>query len=568
MRMSEYFLPTVKELPSEAEVISHKLMIRAGMIRKIASGIYTYLPMGLKVLRKIENIIREEMDRAGALEVLMPSVQPKELWEETGRWNFYGKELLRFKDRMGRDFCYGPTHEEVITDLVRNHVKSYRELPLNLYQIQTKFRDEIRPRFGVMRSREFIMKDGYSFDIDEASAQTAYLKMYNAYSNIFSRCGLDFRAVEADTGTIGGSFSHEFMVMAETGEDLIFLCDSCKYAANREKAEIGAKIQDINVEEVLKQLEKVSTPGQKSIEEVAGFLNIPKTKIAKTLIYFADSVLYMIIVRGDRGANEIKVKNVLKAQEIRLATDEEIQAALNIPVGFMGPYGLEKVKVIADISLKELKNFTTGANEEGYHLVNANFGRDIRVDFFADISDAKDGDYCPRCNNGKLFSKRGIEVGHIFKLGTKYSNSMNATYLDNNGNKQLLVMGCYGIGVGRTAAAAIEQNNDKDGIIFPTPIAPFFVVINPTNVQDKEIVDVSVRIYNFLLEKKVDVLLDDRDERPGVKFKDADLIGVPFRINVGNTLKKEGKLELVSRKDKTVRLFGEMEILEYLLSVV
>lgn len=567
MRMTEYFLPTMKEVPSDAEVISHQLMMRAGMIRKLTGGIYTYLPLGLKVLKKIENIIREEMNRAGALEVLMPSVQPRELWEESGRWDFYGKELLRFKDRAGRDFCYGPTHEEVITDVVRNHIKSYRELPLNLYQIQTKFRDEIRPRFGVMRSREFIMKDGYSFDIDERSAEKTYMKMYDAYSNIFSRCGLDFRAVEADTGTIGGSFSHEFMVMAETGEDMIFLCDSCKYAANKEKAEIGAKICNTDTGEPQRKLEKVSTPGKKSIEEVSAFLDVPKTKIVKTLVYLVDSALYMIIVRGDRDANEIKVKNALNAQEIRLATDDEIESGLNIPIGFMGPYDLKNLRLVADISVKGLKNFVTGANNPDSHLINANFERDITANIFADISEAKDGDPCPRCENGKLYGKRGIEVGHIFKLGTKYSKAMSAAYLDANGDKQLMVMGCYGIGVGRTAAAAIEQNYDKDGIIFPVPIAPFMVVVTPTNINDSEIMEVSARLYNTLKEKGIEVLIDDRDERPGVKFKDADLIGVPYRINVGNTLKKEGKLELVSRNDKSAKLLDEKGIIEYIFSI-
>lgn len=562
MRYSQYFIPTLKEDPSDAEVISHKLMVRAGMIRKLTSGIYTYLPLGLKVLKKVENIIREEMNRAGAIEILMPSVQPKELWEESERWNFYGKELLRFKDRLGRDFCYGPTHEEVVTDLVRNHVKSYRELPLNLYQIQTKFRDEIRPRFGVMRAREFVMKDSYSFDVDEKSAEKSYLKMYDAYCRIFERCGLDFRAVEADTGTIGGSFSHEFMVMADTGEDTILLCDSCNYAANREKAEVGEKINYINKsDETYRSIEKVHTPSKKSIEEVTSFLNITPTKTAKALIYMIDSVFYMVIIRGDREANEIKVKNAIGGTEIRLATDEEIENILKIPVGFMGPYGVKDIKVIADISLVGLKNFVTGANEKDYHLINANFERDIKVDLFADISDAKDGDPCPRCDKGKLYSKKGIEVGHIFKLGTKYSKAMKATYLNEKGEEVLIVMGCYGIGVGRTVAAAIEQNHDKDGIIFPEPIAPFKYIIVPTNINDAQIKEMAFKIYDALTEKNIDVLIDDRDERPGVKFKDADLIGIPYRINVGNTFKKEGKLEFINRKDKSTKAITFEELL-------
>lgn len=552
MRFSQYFIPTLKEDPSDAEVISHKLMIRAGMIRKLTSGIYTYLPLGLRVIRKVENIIREEMNRAGAIEILMPSVQPKELWEESGRWNFYGKELLRFKDRLGREFCYGPTHEEVVTDIVRNHIKSYRDLPINLYQIQTKFRDEIRPRFGVMRAREFIMKDGYSFDKDEKSAEESYEKMYNAYCRIFERCGLDFRAVEADTGAIGGSFSHEFMVLADTGEDTILLCDKCNYSANREKAQIGEKISAINItDDDLKELEKVYTPNMKSIEEVSNFLKISPLKTAKTLIYMIDSVFYMVLVRGDREGNEIKIKNAVGGNEIRPATEDEIENILKLPVGFMGPYKLRNIKVLADISLKGLKNFVTGANEKDFHLINANFDRDICVDLFADLSNAVDGDPCPRCEDGKLYSRKGIEVGHIFKLGTKYSKAMKATYLNEKGEEVFIVMGCYGIGVGRTVAAAIEQNHDKDGIIFPEPIAPFKYIIVPTNINDPEIKEISFKLYDILLKKGQEVLIDDRDERPGVKFKDADLIGIPYRINVGNTYKSDGKLEVIRRKDKS-----------------
>ncbi len=562
MRFTNYFLPTLKEDPSDAEVISHKLMIRAGMIRKLTSGIYNYLPYGLKALRKVENIIREEMNRAGAIEILMPSVQPKELWEESGRWSFYGKELLRFKDRLGRDYCYGPTHEEVVTDIVRNHIKSYRDLPLNLYQIQTKFRDEIRPRFGVMRSREFIMKDGYSFDVDEKSAEKSYMKMYDAYCRIFERCGLDFRAVEADTGTIGGNFSHEFMVMADTGEDTILLCNSCNYAANREKAQVGEKINLINItDENLKNLKKIHTPDKKSIEEVSGFLNIPPQKTAKTLIYMIDSVFYMVIIRGDREGNEIKVKNAVGGNEIRPATEEEIEKIMKLPVGYMGPYGVKDIKIIADISLKNIKNFITGANERDYHLINANFDRDIKVELFADVSDAKDGDPCPRCENGQLYSKKGIEVGHIFKLGTKYSKALNTKYLNEKGEEVLIVMGCYGIGVGRTVAAAIEQNHDKDGIIFPEPIAPFKYIIVPTNINDNEIKEMAFRIYDAMCDKGIEIIIDDRDERPGVKFKDADLIGIPYRINVGNAFKKEGKLELVRRKDKTINLINFEELI-------
>ncbi|MCX7770048.1 MAG: proline--tRNA ligase [Proteobacteria bacterium] len=563
MKLSEYFLPTLKEDPSDAEVVSHKLMIRAGMIRKLASGIYSYLPYGLKAIQKVEKIIREEMEKAGAIEVLMPSVQPKELWEESGRWNYYGKELLRFVDRAGREFCYGPTHEEVITDLVRNNIRSYRDLPKNLFQIQTKFRDEIRPRFGVMRAREFIMKDGYSFDIDEESAERTYMKMYEAYCNIFKRCDLDFRAVEADTGNIGGSFSHEFMVIAESGEDTIFLCRHCNYSANKEKTEVGEKVCNININEELKPLEKIHTPNKKTIEEVSGFLNVPPTKLVKTVIYLVDSVLHMVLIRGDREANEIKVKNYLKANEIRLATNEEIENTLGIPVGFMGPYKLKNIRIIADISLKGLKNFVTGANETDYHLVNANFERDIHVNEYADISEAKDGDPCPRCDNGELYSKKGIEVGHIFKLGTKYSLAMNAFYLDEKGQEKPMIMGCYGIGVGRTVAASIEQNHDQDGIIFPIPLAPFQVIIVPLDIKNHEIIEVSNNLYKKFREIGIEVLIDDRDERPGVKFKDADLIGVPFRINIGNTYKKENKLEVFYRKTKEKNLMNFQEVIEF-----
>lgn len=565
MKVSEYFLPTLKEDPADAEVISHKLMVRAGMIRKLASGIYTYLPLGLKAIKKVEKIIREEMERAGAIEVLMPSIQPKELWEESGRWNYYGKELLRIIDRAGRDFCYGPTHEEVITDLVRNNIRSYRDLPKNLFQIQTKFRDEIRPRFGIMRAREFIMKDGYSFDATEEGAEKSYMKMYYAYCNIFKRCELDFRAVEADTGNIGGNFSHEFMVMADTGEDTIFLCKNCNYAANKERTEIGQSISFINnSNEDLRPLIKVATPNKKSIEEVAGFLNVNPTKVVKTVIYLVDSVLHMVLLRGDREANEVKVKNFLKAQEIRMATDSEIEENLAIPVGFMGPYKLKNIRIIADISLKGLKNFVTGSNEIDYHLINANFDRDIQVETFADLSDAKDGDPCPRCTAGILYSIKGIEVGHIFKLGTKYSKAMKAFFLDENGKEKPMIMGCYGIGVGRTVAASIEQNHDSDGIIFPKPISPFNIIIVPTDTKNLDIVNASNYIYNIFKELGFDVLLDDRDERPGVKFKDADLIGIPFRITIGNSFKKEGKIELFVRKTKNKLFYSIEEVINYI----
>ncbi len=553
MRFSTYLLPTWRQDPAEAEVISHKLMLRAGMIRKLAAGLYTFLPLGLRVLRKVEAIIREEMDRAGALEVLMPMVLPADLWKESGRWDQYGKELLRFKDRGGRDYCLGPTHEEVITDLARREIRSYKQLPLNLYQIQTKFRDEIRPRFGVMRAREFIMKDAYSFDADERGAEESYRKMYEAYCRIFERCGLRFRAVEADTGLIGGRFSHEFMVLAESGEDVIASCSNCDYAANIEMAEVG-RSEGKGEKEEPKPLERVLTPGRSRVEEVAAFLGVPPSKLIKTLILRTDKGVVAALLRGDHELSEPKLRRHLGVSTVEMADEGTIREVTGGPMGFSGPVGL-KIPIVADRAISGMRNMVVGGNEEDVHLINANPGRDFQVSEFADIRVAQAGDPCPRCG-GRLEIWRGIEVGHIFKLGTKYSEAMGATYLDAEGREKPLVMGCYGIGVGRTVAAAIEQNHDEDGIIFPMSIAPFHVYLLPVNTNDPEVMGVSERLYEELEGEGVEVLFDDRDERAGVKFKDADLIGIPLRLTVGERNLKEGKVEIRKRRTKETILVG------------
>ncbi|MGO9136774.1 MAG: proline--tRNA ligase [Syntrophales bacterium] len=566
MRYSEMFLPTVREVPSDAEIISHQLMIRAGMIRKLTSGIYTYLPLGYRVIRKLEQIIREEMNRAGAQEVFMPTVQPRELWEESGRWSLYGKELLRFKDRNDRDCCLGPTHEEVITDLVRNEIRTYRHLPRNLYQIQTKFRDEIRPRFGVMRCREFGMKDAYSFDADEAGAEASYQKMFDAYSAIFRRCGLEFRAVEADTGSIGGSFSHEFMVMADTGEDALVFCGSCEYAANLEKAEIATpEIQPVPKGDML-PLEFVHTPNMRTIEEVSSFLHVAPRDIVKTMIYSADGNPVAVLVSGDEEVNEIKVKNYLNCDVLEMATDDVIYKVTGAPRGFAGAVGI-KVKIIADYSLSNMTNFVMGANKEDYHVKNVNLGRDVSVAAFADLRIARDTDSCARCGRALRFA-RGIEVGHVFKLGTKYSKAMKATYLDKSGKERYMIMGCYGIGVGRTVAAAIEQNHDENGIVWPMPLAPYQVIITPVNVNDEKIMKMSVQLYEALQEKGIEVILDDRDERAGVKFKDADLIGVPLRVTVGQQLLTAGVLEVKIRRTGEVKMLAADATRDFVINYV
>jgi prolyl-tRNA synthetase len=548
-------MPTTKETPSDAEVASHRLMLRAGLIRKVASGIYTYLPAGLRVLRKVERILREEMDRAGAHEVLMPAVIPSELWKESGRWEAYGKELLRFKDRADREFCLGPTHEEVVTDLVRREIRSYRQLPVNLYQIQDKFRDEIRPRFGLMRGREFFMKDAYSFDADEEGAAESYRRMYEAYCRIFRRMGLSYRAVEADTGAIGGSSSHEFMVIADSGEDAIVSCDACEYAANVEKAESeppgGDPAPGGNPPGAPR---KVSTPGKRTIEEVAGVLGIDPGALIKTLVFETDKGDVAVLVSGRYDVNEIKVKNLLGADWVRLAAEERVRALTGAPSGYAGPVGLS-MRLLADHSVRRIPAGATGANEKDAHLVDVVPGRDFSPEAYADLRMVAQGDRCPRCGGSIRFS-RGIEVGHVFRLGTKYSEALSATYLDAAGKDRPIVMGCYGIGVGRTAAAAVEQHNDADGILWPVSIAPFEVIVVPVNMKHEGLAREAQRAALELSEKGVEVIFDDRDERPGIKFKDADLCGIPLRVTFGEKNFTAGFAEIRDRKS------GETERVE------
>lgn len=546
MRFSRLLLPTLKEDPAEAEVISHKLLLRAGYIRKLTAGVYSYLPLGLAAIRKVERIVREEMNRAGAQELLLPMVQPADLWQESGRWEKYGPELLRFTDRHQRESCLGPTHEEVITDLVRKNVHSYRDLPLNLYQIQTKFRDEIRPRFGLMRGREFIMKDGYSFDPDEAGADATYQKMHDAYQRIFTRCGLAFRAVEADTGAIGGSFSHEFMVLAATGEDTVVICQHCEYAANMEKAEAREDDLPATAPAPL-PLNKIATPGKKSAAEVCEFLQIPTEDLVKTMIYLADGKPVAVLVRGDHEVQPVKLQNLLGANEVELADEGRIAALTGAPAGFLGPVGLA-LPVIADRTVMNMANFVTGANEADHHLLNVNLDRDVMVTGHGDLRMVTAEDLCPRCG-GKLALTKGIEVGHIFKLGTNYSEALHATFLDQTGAARPFIMGCYGIGVSRTVAAAIEQNHDQDGMILPLPLAPFQVILLNLTPKDEAISEAAEKIYHELQEAGIEALLDDRDERPGGKFKDADLIGIPFRLMVGKRFKENGMVEIRRRAD-------------------
>ena len=566
MRYSEMFIPTVREIPSDAEVVSHQLMIRAGLIRKLTSGIYSFLPLGLRVVRKVEQIVREEMNRAGAQEVFLPAVQPAELWQESGRWKMYGKELLRFKDRHNREYCIGPTHEEVITDLVRNEVKTYRQLPKNLYQIQTKFRDEIRPRFGVMRCREFSMKDAYSFDADWEGVDVSYQKMFDAYSTIFTRCGLKFRAVEADTGNIGGSFSHEFMVIADSGEDALVFCSVCEYAANIEKAEV-AKPEKLPIDTApLPVMETVHTPDVRTIGEVSNYLRVTPQDIVKTLVFEADGIPVAVLVRGDEEVNEAKLRGYLGCDALELATDDTVMKVTGSPKGFAGPVGI-KARTIADYSLMNRVNMVTGANREDYHATNVNMGRDFTVKEFADLRFVKQTDTCPRCGKPLKFA-RGIEVGHTFKLGTKYSKQMRATFLDSSGQEKEMVMGCYGIGIGRTVAACIEQNNDEKGIIWPMFIAPYHVILTPVNIKDPLIMEAALKLYQRLTEAAIEVILDDRDERAGVKFNDADLIGIPLRITIGQKRLLEGKIELKIRKTGEEKVFNIEEALEFIKRTV
>jgi len=571
MKYSKAFIPTVKETPSDADTISQKLMLRAGLIRKLTSGIYEWLPLGLKVLKKVEQIIREEMNNIDGQELLMPAMLPKELWVETGRWDIYGKELCRLQDRSGREFCLGPTHEEIITDIVRKDVRSYRELPLMLYQFQTKFRDEIRPRFGVMRAKEFYMKDAYSFHATEEDADRYYKVVYTAYSKICERCGFDFRAVEAATGAIGGSFSHEFMVIADTGEEEIVACD-CGYGANVEKAEClrdeGRGTKDnfrLPTSDFL-PLEEVHTPNMKTVEEVGKFLYEKPEKFIKTLIYLADGKAIMVLVRGDCEINEEKLKSFLKCNELVLADAATVEKLTGAPVGFAGPSRLPstvcRLPIFADYSVENIINGISGANKKDYHLKNLNITRDYKPETILDLRKVKKGDKCPRCRKNELRFGRGIEVGHTFKLGTKYSEAMDASFLDEHGNKKHFIMGCYGIGVSRIVAAAIEQSHDENGIIWNRAIAPFDVVIVPINYTDA-IKDACDKIY-LQLSGKMEVLLDDRDERAGVKFKDADLVGIPVRVTVSEKTLKENKAEIKYRNENKPELVSIENLLDFI----
>ena len=554
MKLSKMHLRTLREVPTEAEVPSHILLLRAGMIRKLASGIYGFMPMGWRSVKKIEDIIRQEMDRAGAQEILMSAVQPAELWEESGRWSAYGPELWRIKDRNGRDFCLGPTHEEIFTDIIRNDVSSYRQLPQNLYQIQHKYRDEARPRFGLMRSREFIMKDAYSFDCDQEGLDKSYEDMYNAYDRIFTRCGLTFRPVEADTGAIGGAGSHEFTALSEIGESEIAYCENCDMAATVERAAAVDAPSDPDSVELL-PMEEVHTPGTKTIEEVADFLNLDKSQTIKALLFerYDDegnvAGYVAAFVRGDRELNMIKLVNALDIPEhaIAFADEEKMGAVTGSVGGFTGPTKLHDCTIVVDSELPGLKNLCAGACKEDHHIKNVNYGRDYKADIVTDLKILKEGDPCPCCG-APVKHTRGIEVGQVFKLGTKYSVPMGATYMDENMNEHPIVMGCYGIGVTRTLAAVVEQHHDEDGIIWPMAIAPYHAIVTLVKPEDEVQKKVAEEIYGALSDAGVEVLLDDRDERPGVKFKDADLLGFPIRITVGK-MAPEGKVEYKLRRD-------------------
>ena len=557
MRMSRMLMPTLKEVPSDAEITSHQLMLRAGMIRKMASGIYNQLPMGIRVFRKVEDIIREEMNAKGAQEISCALLVPAELWQESGRWDVMGPEMFRLKDRNGRDYCLGPTHEETFTHIVRNEITSYKQLPLNLYQIETKFRDERRPRFGVMRTRNFTMKDAYSFDADQEGLDKSYDDMFDAYTRIFARCELDNSPVQADSGAMGGSASAEFMVKSEVGEDEIVFCSGCDYAANIEKA---TSVNHEASTEEMKEMGEIETPNVHTIEELQDFFKMDAGQFAKTLIYYADGKTVAVVVRGDRDVNETKVANAIGgAVEFELASEDTIKAVTGAEVGFAGPIGIKTDYLFIDQEVVDQRNVIVGANKTGYHIQNANFGRDFEGQI-GDFRNVQEGDKCPKCGQ-PLEIMRGVEVGHIFKLGTKYSESMGATFLDQNGKSQPIIMGCYGIGVERTVAAVIEQHHDENGIIWPLAIAPYHVVVVPVNVKKEEHLENAEKIYKELEAAGVEVLLDDRNERAGFKFKDSDLLGIPMRITVGKDI-VDGKVEFKLRKEADKEIITVDEVLD------
>ncbi len=550
MKMSNMLISTLREVPAEAEIDSHKLMLRAGMIRKMAAGVYNYMPLGLRVLKKIEDIVREEMNAAGAQEFLASAIIPAELWQESGRWDAYGAEMFRLKDRGERDFCLGPTHEEVFTDIARNEIKSYKQLPLNLYQIQTKYRDERRPRFGVMRSREFVMKDAYSFDKDQEGLDLAYDKMHDAYVKIFNRCGLDAKCVAADSGAIGGSNSAEFMVKSEVGEDDVVFCSECDYAANIEKASSPAEREE---KQDLRELNKIETPNARSIEELVKFFNTDEKKFAKTILFNADGKIVAVMVRGDREINEVKISNAIgEVMNIELANSEEVKAATGAEVGFAGPIGIKVDMLLVDEEVSNMYNFIVGANETGYHYESVNYGRDFEGKV-GDFRNVTEGQKCPVCG-GKVTIARGTEVGHIFKLGTKYSEAMNAKFIDEDGKEKPFIMGCYGIGVTRTMASIIEQHHDENGIVWPLSVAPYHVSVIPVNVKDEEQIRIANELYEELINMGIEAILDDRNERAGVKFKDSELMGIPMRVTVGKKI-NDGEVEFKLRN-------SEMEVIK------
>ena len=559
MRWSKYFIPTLKEDPKEAEVASHRLMIRSGLIQKLAGGLYSYLPLGFRVIRKVERIIREELNKKGAIELQMPILQPKEIWERSGRWEAMGPLMMRFKNREQKDFVLGPTHEEIITDIIAKNVRSYKDLPKNLYQIQTKFRDEIRPRFGVIRAKEFIMKDGYSFHVNDECADREYKKMYDAYTAIFKRCGLRAKPIEADTGVMGGQQSHEFTVPAPSGEDIIVECSQCDYAANLELAERKVVSVSKGSETDLLAVEEVITPNLKKVEELMEFFKCDRSNFIKTLVYLVNDAPVIVLIRGDVDVSEAKLRRALNTLNLELADEVTIEKVTKAPVGFAGPVGLTGIKIIADLSIQGMKNSITGANKRDKHIKNVNINRDFKVTDYYDLGTAIDKDLCHHCSQPLKFS-HGIEVGQVFKLGTKYSESLKAEFLDDKGKSHPVIMGCYGIGVSRTVAAIIECNHDENGIKWPLSISPFTVILLPLNMKNAKIKEAAEQIYNQLIEQGIEVLLDDRDESPGIKFKDADLIGIPYQIVIGKRNIEKDLVELKDRSDGAGQAISSQEV--------